>query len=196
MAGRARDALRPPPRLVSALHPADRRAGPGERHAPLDHLRRGAGRAGHAGQRDAGPAQPPGHRARRRCAARRDGPGRYGALPREPAVLGRRRHARGAGACACLRAQARRREPAHRRPEPHAHPLRGHARGAAAPLDPWLQAGGLFLTVLIGFVVVRYQRRAEGEKAWTAMARELAHQLGTPLIVASGMAGGAPTGAG
>lgn len=46
---------------------------------------------------------------------------------------------------------------------------------------PWLQAGGLFLTVLIGFVVVRYQRRAEGEKAWTAMARELAHQLGTPL---------------
>lgn len=46
---------------------------------------------------------------------------------------------------------------------------------------PWLQASGLFLTVLIGFVVVRYQRRAEGEKAWTAMARELAHQLGTPL---------------
>ncbi len=46
---------------------------------------------------------------------------------------------------------------------------------------PLLQAGGLFLTVLIGFVVVRYQRRAEGEKAWTAMARELAHQLGTPL---------------
>jgi signal transduction histidine kinase len=46
---------------------------------------------------------------------------------------------------------------------------------------PWLQAGGLFLTVLIGFVVVRYQRRAEGEKAWTAMARELAHQLGPPL---------------
>lgn len=46
---------------------------------------------------------------------------------------------------------------------------------------PWLQAGGLFLTVLIGFLVVRYQRRAESEKAWTAMARELAHQLGTPL---------------
>ncbi|MDZ7779369.1 MAG: HAMP domain-containing sensor histidine kinase [Gemmatimonadota bacterium] len=46
---------------------------------------------------------------------------------------------------------------------------------------PWLQASGLFLTVLVGFVVVRYQRRAESEKAWTAMARELAHQLGTPL---------------
>src|SRR5690606_28451624 len=46
---------------------------------------------------------------------------------------------------------------------------------------PWLQAGGLLLTVLVGFVLVRYQRRAESERAWTAMARELAHQLGTPL---------------
>jgi signal transduction histidine kinase len=46
---------------------------------------------------------------------------------------------------------------------------------------PWLQAGGLLLTVLIGFTVIRYQRRAEGERAWTAMARELAHQLGTPI---------------
>ena len=46
---------------------------------------------------------------------------------------------------------------------------------------PWLLQGGLLLTVLIGFTVIRYQRRAEGEKAWTAMARELAHQLGTPI---------------
>lgn len=46
---------------------------------------------------------------------------------------------------------------------------------------PWLQAGGLLLTVLVGFTVVRSQRRAEAERAWTAMARELAHQLGTPL---------------
>lgn len=46
---------------------------------------------------------------------------------------------------------------------------------------PWFQAGGLFLTALIGFTVIRYQRRAEAEKAWTAMARELAHQLGTPI---------------
>lgn len=45
----------------------------------------------------------------------------------------------------------------------------------------WFQAGGLFLTALIGLMVIRYQRRAEGERAWTAMARELAHQLGTPL---------------
>jgi signal transduction histidine kinase len=46
---------------------------------------------------------------------------------------------------------------------------------------PWLQAGGLFLTVVLGALLIQVQRRAEGEKAWTAMARELAHQLGTPL---------------
>lgn len=46
---------------------------------------------------------------------------------------------------------------------------------------PWLQASGLLLTVLVGFTVIRYQRRAESERAWTAMARELAHQLGTPI---------------
>jgi signal transduction histidine kinase len=46
---------------------------------------------------------------------------------------------------------------------------------------PWLQAGGLLLTVLIGFGVIRTQRRAEAERAWTSMARELAHQLGTPI---------------
>jgi len=46
---------------------------------------------------------------------------------------------------------------------------------------PYFQASGLVITVLIGFLVIRYQRRAEQEKAWTAMARELAHQLGTPI---------------
>ena len=46
---------------------------------------------------------------------------------------------------------------------------------------PWLQASGLVITVIIGFLVIRYQRRAEQDKAWTAMARELAHQLGTPI---------------
>jgi len=46
---------------------------------------------------------------------------------------------------------------------------------------PWLQASGLMLTALIGFLVIRYQRRAEQDKIWTAMARELAHQLGTPI---------------
>ena len=46
---------------------------------------------------------------------------------------------------------------------------------------PWLQAAGLLLTVVVGYTVIRYQRRVEGERAWTAMARELAHQLGTPI---------------
>jgi signal transduction histidine kinase len=46
---------------------------------------------------------------------------------------------------------------------------------------PWLQASGLVITVSIGFLVIRAQRRAEQDKAWTAMARELAHQLGTPI---------------
>jgi signal transduction histidine kinase len=46
---------------------------------------------------------------------------------------------------------------------------------------PWLQVGGLMLTIIVGLLVVQTQRRAEGERAWTAMARELAHQLGTPL---------------
>jgi signal transduction histidine kinase len=46
---------------------------------------------------------------------------------------------------------------------------------------PWLQVAGLFLTLLVGVLVVRAQRRAEADRAWTAMARELAHQLGTPI---------------
>ncbi|HET9947843.1 MAG TPA: ATP-binding protein [Longimicrobiales bacterium] len=46
---------------------------------------------------------------------------------------------------------------------------------------PWLQAGGLLLTLFVGLLIVQTQRRAEGERAWTSMARELAHQLGTPL---------------
>lgn len=46
---------------------------------------------------------------------------------------------------------------------------------------PWLHVGGLVLTVLTGVAVVRLQRRAESERAWTTMARELAHQLGTPI---------------
>ena len=46
---------------------------------------------------------------------------------------------------------------------------------------PYFQASGLAITLLIGFLVIRYQRRVEQEKAWTVMARELAHQLGTPI---------------
>ncbi len=46
---------------------------------------------------------------------------------------------------------------------------------------PWLQAGGLLLVFVLGIVMVRSQRRAEAEQAWSSMARELAHQLGTPI---------------
>lgn len=46
---------------------------------------------------------------------------------------------------------------------------------------PWLQAVALIVTALIGYGVIRTQRRAESERAWTSMARELAHQLGTPI---------------
>ncbi len=46
---------------------------------------------------------------------------------------------------------------------------------------PWLQAGGLALVVLMLAGLVRYERRVAGERAWTVMARELAHQLGTPI---------------
>ena len=47
--------------------------------------------------------------------------------------------------------------------------------------QPYILAGGLLITSAIGFLVIRYQRRAEAERAWTTMARELAHQLGTPI---------------
>jgi len=46
---------------------------------------------------------------------------------------------------------------------------------------PFFQAGGLLITAFLGILAIRAQRRSETEKAWTAMARELAHQLGTPL---------------
>jgi signal transduction histidine kinase len=46
---------------------------------------------------------------------------------------------------------------------------------------PWFQVVGLLLTVVGGFFLVRFQRRADEERAWASMARELAHQLGTPI---------------
>lgn len=46
---------------------------------------------------------------------------------------------------------------------------------------PWLWAAGLLLTVLLAITVFRYQRQRAAERAWTSMARELAHQLGTPI---------------
>ena len=46
---------------------------------------------------------------------------------------------------------------------------------------PFFQAGGLLCTAFLGILAIRVQRSSEAERAWTAMARELAHQLGTPL---------------
>jgi len=46
---------------------------------------------------------------------------------------------------------------------------------------PWFQVSGLLLIFLTGTLVIRAQREAAADRAWTAMARELAHQLGTPI---------------
>lgn len=46
---------------------------------------------------------------------------------------------------------------------------------------PFFQAGGLLITAFLGILAIRVQRRSEAERAWTSMARELAHQLGTPI---------------
>ena len=46
---------------------------------------------------------------------------------------------------------------------------------------PWLQVGLLLFTALAGAVLIRSQRKAAADRAWTSMARELAHQLGTPI---------------
>jgi signal transduction histidine kinase len=46
---------------------------------------------------------------------------------------------------------------------------------------PWLQVSLLLFTFLIGILVIRSQRQAAADRAWTSMARERAHQLGTPI---------------
>jgi signal transduction histidine kinase len=51
---------------------------------------------------------------------------------------------------------------------------------------PWLQASGGILLVLIAVAIIRSNVRAERERMWAAMARELAHQMGTPLSSLSG----------
>jgi signal transduction histidine kinase len=55
-------------------------------------------------------------------------------------------------------------------------PVVGRLRWAAA-----LQVAGALLLLFVGYVVVRGALRAEQERMWSAMARELAHQMGTPL---------------
>ena len=51
---------------------------------------------------------------------------------------------------------------------------------------PWLQIGGVVLLVLVAVAIIRSNVRAERERLWAAMARELAHQMGTPLSSLSG----------
>lgn len=55
-------------------------------------------------------------------------------------------------------------------------PVIGRLRWAAT-----LQVAGALLLIFVGYVVVRGALRAERERLWSAMARELAHQMGTPL---------------
>ncbi|MBI4543623.1 MAG: HAMP domain-containing histidine kinase [Gemmatimonadetes bacterium] len=51
---------------------------------------------------------------------------------------------------------------------------------------PWLQVAGALLVLLGAGALVRVNLRAERERLWAAMARELAHQMGTPLSSLAG----------
>jgi signal transduction histidine kinase len=51
---------------------------------------------------------------------------------------------------------------------------------------PWLQVGAGAVLVLVAIAFLRADLRAEREKLWAAMARELAHQMGTPLSSLAG----------
>jgi signal transduction histidine kinase len=51
---------------------------------------------------------------------------------------------------------------------------------------PLLQVTGALLLLFIAVAVVRANLRAERERMWAAMARELAHQMGTPLSSLTG----------
>ncbi|MCU0650404.1 MAG: HAMP domain-containing histidine kinase [Gemmatimonadaceae bacterium] len=51
---------------------------------------------------------------------------------------------------------------------------------------PWLQASALVLLLLAGVYALRERGRADREAVWAGMARESAHQLGTPLSSLSG----------
>jgi signal transduction histidine kinase len=51
---------------------------------------------------------------------------------------------------------------------------------------PLVQAGTLALLLLAGVYAFRTRERADREKVWAGMARESAHQLGTPLSSLSG----------
>ena len=51
---------------------------------------------------------------------------------------------------------------------------------------PLLQAGMLGLALLVALYIFRTRARADRERVWAGMARESAHQLGTPLSSLSG----------
>jgi len=51
---------------------------------------------------------------------------------------------------------------------------------------PWLQVSGGVLVLAVAVGLLRANLRAERERMWAAMARELAHQMGTPLSSLSG----------
>ena len=51
---------------------------------------------------------------------------------------------------------------------------------------PWLQTGGAILLAVIAIAILRASMREERERLWAAMARELAHQMGTPLSSLAG----------
>ena len=60
-------------------------------------------------------------------------------------------------------------------------PIIGRLRWAAT-----LQVAGGILLLFVGYVVIRGALRSERERMWSAMARELAHQMGTPLTSLKG----------
>ena len=51
---------------------------------------------------------------------------------------------------------------------------------------PAIQAGSAFILLLAAIYIVRTRGNAERERVWAGMARESAHQLGTPLSSLSG----------
>jgi signal transduction histidine kinase len=48
-------------------------------------------------------------------------------------------------------------------------------------LMPMVEVGVLFLFILVGFITFRNIKRVEQRSIWVGMAKETAHQLGTPL---------------
>lgn len=51
---------------------------------------------------------------------------------------------------------------------------------------PWIQSAGALLLLVVLISIMRSDQRAERERLYAAMARELAHQMGTPLSSLAG----------